>query len=46
MVLLQDIQQTGDFFIKPEAKAAALDTSQWPLLLKVGPESTIIFLCV
>ncbi|XP_038585120.1 H/ACA ribonucleoprotein complex subunit DKC1-like [Micropterus salmoides] len=29
-----EIQQSGDFFIKPEARAASLDTSQWPLLLK------------
>ncbi|KAM8737536.1 H/ACA ribonucleoprotein complex subunit DKC1 isoform 1-T1 [Acanthopagrus schlegelii] len=29
-----DIQQSGDFFIKPESKVASLDTSQWPLLLK------------
>lgn len=31
----QEIQQSGDFFIKPESKVASLDTSQWPLLLKV-----------
>ncbi|XP_059208711.1 H/ACA ribonucleoprotein complex subunit DKC1 [Centropristis striata] len=29
-----EIQQSEDFFIKPESKAAALSTSQWPLLLK------------
>ncbi|KAI1903593.1 hypothetical protein AGOR_G00028800 [Albula goreensis] len=29
-----DIQETGDFLIKPESKVASLDTSQWPLLLK------------
>ncbi|XP_035530426.1 H/ACA ribonucleoprotein complex subunit DKC1 [Morone saxatilis] len=29
-----EIQQSGDFFIKPESKVASLDTSQWPLLLK------------
>ncbi|XP_070776197.1 H/ACA ribonucleoprotein complex subunit DKC1 isoform X3 [Enoplosus armatus] len=29
-----EIQQSADFFIKPESKAASLDTSQWPLLLK------------
>ncbi|KAI2650991.1 H/ACA ribonucleoprotein complex subunit DKC1 [Labeo rohita] len=31
-----DIQESGDFLIKPESKVASLDTSQWPLLLKVG----------
>uniref|UniRef100_A0A8B9J7F1 H/ACA ribonucleoprotein complex subunit DKC1 n=1 Tax=Astyanax mexicanus TaxID=7994 RepID=A0A8B9J7F1_ASTMX len=30
----QEIQETGDFLIKPESKVAKLDTSQWPLLLK------------
>ncbi|XP_072517481.1 H/ACA ribonucleoprotein complex subunit DKC1 [Salminus brasiliensis] len=29
-----EIQETGDFLIKPESKVAKLDTSQWPLLLK------------
>ncbi|KAJ8266912.1 hypothetical protein GJAV_G00136090 [Gymnothorax javanicus] len=29
-----EIQETGDFLIKPESKVARLDTSQWPLLLK------------
>ncbi|XP_075873304.1 H/ACA ribonucleoprotein complex subunit DKC1 [Nelusetta ayraudi] len=29
-----EIQQTEDFLIKPESRVAALDTSQWPLLLK------------
>ncbi|XP_056119500.1 H/ACA ribonucleoprotein complex subunit DKC1 isoform X2 [Rhinichthys klamathensis goyatoka] len=29
-----DIQESGDFLIKPESKVATLDTSQWPLLLK------------
>lgn len=29
-----DIQESGDFLIKPESKVASLDTSQWPLLLK------------
>uniref|UniRef100_A0AAV2JG97 H/ACA ribonucleoprotein complex subunit DKC1 n=1 Tax=Knipowitschia caucasica TaxID=637954 RepID=A0AAV2JG97_KNICA len=29
-----EIQQSADFLIKPESKAATLDTSQWPLLLK------------
>lgn len=32
----QDIQHTEDFLIKPESRVAQLDTSQWPLLLKVG----------
>lgn len=32
----QDIQHTEEFFIKPESRIAQLDTSQWPLLLKVG----------
>lgn len=31
-----EIQHAEDFLIKPESKAAQLDTSQWPLLLKVG----------
>uniref|UniRef100_A0A8C1NNU3 H/ACA ribonucleoprotein complex subunit DKC1 n=1 Tax=Cyprinus carpio TaxID=7962 RepID=A0A8C1NNU3_CYPCA len=30
----QEIQESGDFLIKPESKVARLDTSQWPLLLK------------
>merc|ERR1712168_556988 len=29
-----DIQESGDFLIKPEPKIATLATSQWPLLLK------------
>ncbi|KAJ8276776.1 hypothetical protein COCON_G00085280 [Conger conger] len=29
-----DIQESGEFLIKPESKVASLDTSQWPLLLK------------
>uniref|UniRef100_H3CA62 Dyskeratosis congenita 1, dyskerin n=1 Tax=Tetraodon nigroviridis TaxID=99883 RepID=H3CA62_TETNG len=29
-----EIQQSGDFFIKPESKVPSLDTSHWPLLLK------------
>ncbi|XP_016410856.1 H/ACA ribonucleoprotein complex subunit 4-like [Sinocyclocheilus rhinocerous] len=29
-----EIQESGDFLIKPESKVARLDTSQWPLLLK------------
>ncbi|XP_072221405.1 H/ACA ribonucleoprotein complex subunit DKC1 [Leuresthes tenuis] len=29
-----EIQQSGDFFIRPESIVASLDTSQWPLLLK------------
>jgi len=29
-----NIQESGDFLIKPESKVASLDTSQWPLLLK------------
>lgn len=33
--VVQDIQESGDFLIKPESKVASLDTSQWPLLLKV-----------
>lgn len=33
---IQEIQETGDFLIKPESKVAKLDTSQWPLLLKVN----------
>lgn len=34
--VVQEVQQSGDFFIRPESKVASLDTSQWPLLLKVG----------
>uniref|UniRef100_A0A8D3CVC9 H/ACA ribonucleoprotein complex subunit DKC1 n=1 Tax=Scophthalmus maximus TaxID=52904 RepID=A0A8D3CVC9_SCOMX len=30
-----EIQQSGNFLIQPESKVASLDTSQWPLLLKV-----------
>ena len=30
-----EIQHAGEFLIKPESKVAQLDTSQWPLLLKV-----------
>uniref|UniRef100_A0A8C2HX90 H/ACA ribonucleoprotein complex subunit DKC1 n=1 Tax=Cyprinus carpio TaxID=7962 RepID=A0A8C2HX90_CYPCA len=29
-----DLQESGDFLIKPESKVVRLDTSQWPLLLK------------
>ncbi|XP_026794530.3 H/ACA ribonucleoprotein complex subunit DKC1 isoform X2 [Pangasianodon hypophthalmus] len=29
-----ELQEMGDFLIKPESKVAKLDTSQWPLLLK------------
>lgn len=36
ILFLQEIQETGDFLIKPESKVARLDTSQWPLLLKVN----------
>lgn len=36
MLSLKEIQQSEDFLIKPESKVASLDTSQWPLLLKVG----------
>lgn len=43
--LLQDIQESGDFLIKPESKVASLDTSQWPLLLKVSA-SGLTVLCV
>lgn len=32
---VQEIQEAGEFLIKPESKVAKLDTSQWPLLLKV-----------
>lgn len=31
----QDIQHTEKFLIKPESRVAQLNTSQWPLLLKV-----------
>lgn len=34
----QDIQHTEEFLIKPESRVAQLDTSQWPLLLKVGAD--------
>lgn len=33
---VQEIQEAGDFLIKPESLVAKLDTSQWPLLLKVN----------
>lgn len=39
-IVQQEIQQSGDFFIKPESKVASLDTSQWPLLLKVKHPSS------
>uniref|UniRef100_W5N8G8 H/ACA ribonucleoprotein complex subunit DKC1 n=2 Tax=Lepisosteus oculatus TaxID=7918 RepID=W5N8G8_LEPOC len=29
-----ELQEMGDFLIKPESKIPTLDTSQWPLLLK------------
>lgn len=36
----------GDFLIRPESKVAKLDTSQWPLLLKVSSGFlTSLFLC-
>jgi len=31
-------QQEGDFVIKPSSTAPTLDTSKWPLLLKVNEE--------
>lgn len=34
-VLWKEIQHAEEFLIKPESKVAQLDTSQWPLLLKV-----------
>lgn len=30
-----EVQRNTDFLIKPEKVTPALDTSQWPLLLKV-----------
>ncbi|ROJ62484.1 H/ACA ribonucleoprotein complex subunit 4 [Anabarilius grahami] len=35
-VKMADMEKSGDFLIKPESKVASLDTSQWPLLLKVS----------
>jgi hypothetical protein len=34
-------QETGDFAIKPETDTPKLDTSNWPLLLKVGWSSAV-----
>lgn len=34
-VLWKEIQHAEEFLIKPESRVAQLDTSQWPLLLKV-----------
>lgn len=39
---VQDIQESGDFLIKPESKVASLDTSQWPLLLKVSLTTLVL----
>lgn len=33
---LQETQHTGDFLIKPSSDVQKLDTSEWPLLLKVS----------
>lgn len=38
--VFQEIQQSGNFLIQPESKVVSLDTSQWPLLLKVTPVFT------
>lgn len=35
VLVFQEIQRSENFFIQPESKVASLDTSQWPLLLKV-----------
>lgn len=40
LVRPQDIQHTEKFLIKPESRVAQLNTSQWPLLLKVEPLQT------
>ncbi len=32
----QEVQESGDFFVQPSTKINKLDTSQWPLLLKVS----------
>lgn len=34
--ILQETQHTGDFLIKPSSDVQKLDTSEWPLLLKVS----------
>lgn len=41
LFVVQEIQQSEDFLIKPESRVAALDTSQWPLLLKVGAVTSL-----
>lgn len=41
---LGEIQKEGNFAVKPSDKISKLDTSQWPLLLKVSFFSTIILL--
>jgi len=35
MSSIEEAQRKGDFAIKPEAATATLNTSDWPLLLKV-----------
>lgn len=46
LLVVQEIQQSGDFFIRPESKVASLDTSQWPLLLKVGHLSLLVIVTI
>ena len=38
--IFQDIQHSETFQVGPSTKAEKLDTSQWPLLLKVGANRT------
>jgi len=33
---LQELQEKGEFLVQPSEAKVSLDTSQWPLLLKVG----------
>lgn len=35
MFLAQEMQHDEDFHLKPTSTAGVLDTSKWPLLLKV-----------
>ena len=44
MFLAQDTQHDEDFHLKPTSTAGVLDTSKWPLLLKVRYLSNVILL--
>lgn len=41
-----EIQKEGNFAVQPSDKIAKLDTSQWPLLLKVSFILHIKYVCV